>query len=261
MKLDKRFTPVCWIVLVLFSSSLLFARYSSLATGTSSAADIVILLVWIGLVTAPVFHELDLARSSLETRVDSLKAQVQNLTSSIQTQTQSININNYPSLPKDDEIGQRRKEAAEILGKRPQERSLPEQASLPEDSGLNYLFNVRRYLELELRRITGAHFDSAWDYRRSSAASGGSTPGWRRCAGAEARATGRGCLRDLFSCRSWGRCLAKTDRLRQRNLAGSHRRAAGRAIGRSREALERDVEKRDGNLRRWPKVTFLARHA
>jgi hypothetical protein len=168
MKLDKRFTPVCWIVLVLFSSSLLFARYSSLATGTSSAADIVIFLVWIGLVTAPVFHELNLARSSLETRVDSLKAQVQNLTSSIQTQTQSININNYPSLPKDDEIGQRRKEAAEILGKRPQERSLPEQASLPEDSGLNYLFNVRRYLELELRRITGAHFDSAWDYRRSS---------------------------------------------------------------------------------------------
>ena len=76
MKLDKRFTPVCWIVLVLFSSSLLFARYSSLATGTSSAADIVILLVWIGLVTAPVFHELDLARSSLETHVDSLKAQV-----------------------------------------------------------------------------------------------------------------------------------------------------------------------------------------
>jgi hypothetical protein len=168
MKLDKRFTPVCWIVLVLFSSSLVFARYSSLAAGTSSAADIVILLVWIGLLVLPFFHDLGLAHSSLETRFDSLKAQVQTLSSSIQTQTQSININNYPSLPTDDEMRLRKKEAAEILSKAAQERSLPEQAAMPPDSDANSLLNGRRNLELELRRITGAHFGSAWDYRRSS---------------------------------------------------------------------------------------------
>jgi hypothetical protein len=66
--------------LVLFSS-LLFARYSSLATGVIRQ-DIVILLVWIRLVTARSSTSSTSPAQAWK-RVDSLKAQVQNLTSSI----------------------------------------------------------------------------------------------------------------------------------------------------------------------------------
>jgi hypothetical protein len=85
----------------------------------------------------------------------------------VQTQTQSVSINNYPVPPSDSEVTERQREAEEMLGKGSLSRLLQD-ASIPEDPEINYLFNLRRSIEAELRRIesTGLGFD--WNYRRFS---------------------------------------------------------------------------------------------
>ena len=169
MKLNDTFKIAWWVILLLFVSSLLVLRYSAIAAGTSSATDIFILLLWIGLMLAPVAKELNPSGPKLQQSIQSLKDQVQNLMFTVQNQTQSVSINNYPIPPSDDEISRRQKEAEEILGtgKRSGIRSLQDKA-IPQDAEMNYLFSLRRSIENELRRIASTRLESNWDYRRFS---------------------------------------------------------------------------------------------
>jgi hypothetical protein len=96
MKLNDTFKIAWWVILLLFVSSLLVLRYSAIAAGTSSTTDIFILLLWIGLMLAPVAKELNPSGPKLQQSIQFLKDQVQNLMFTVQNQTQSVSINNYP---------------------------------------------------------------------------------------------------------------------------------------------------------------------
>jgi hypothetical protein len=167
MKLYNNFKIALWIILLLSVSSLLVFRYSAIAAGTSSTSDIFILLFWIVLMLAPIFRDINMFGPRLKQSIESLKDQVQNLMFTVQSQTQSVNINNYPIPPSDNEIAQRQKEVEEVLGKGVSIRSLQDD-SIPENPELNYLFNLRRSIETELRRIESIRLGFDWDYRRFS---------------------------------------------------------------------------------------------
>jgi glucan phosphoethanolaminetransferase (alkaline phosphatase superfamily) len=94
MKIDSKFRIACLIVLFLALSWLLVLRYPAIASGTSSTSDIVILLLWIALMLAPIFQEVNLFGLQLRRSIDSLREQVQNLMFTVQSQTQSVNIHN-----------------------------------------------------------------------------------------------------------------------------------------------------------------------
>jgi len=169
MKLYNNFKLALWIILLLSVSSLLVFRYSAIAAGTSSTSDILILFFWIVLMLAPVFQDINIFRLRLKQSIESLKDQVLNLMFTVQsqTQTQSVNISNYPIPPSDNEIAQRQKEATEVLAKGVSIRSLQDD-SIPQDPEINYLFNLRRSIEPELRRIESMRLGFDWDYRRFS---------------------------------------------------------------------------------------------
>ncbi|MGB9277173.1 MAG: hypothetical protein WCC08_18255 [Terrimicrobiaceae bacterium] len=126
-----------------------------------------ILLLWMALLLAPLFQEVNLFGLQLRRSIESLKEQVQNLTFTVQSQTQSVSIHNYPVAPSDSEIAERRSEAEKVLAAGLSIRSLPDD-SLPQDPETNLLFNLRRNIELELKRIDSSRFGLGWDYRRFS---------------------------------------------------------------------------------------------
>jgi hypothetical protein len=167
MKIDSKVRIACLAVSFLSLSWLLILRYPAIASGTSSTSDIVILLLWVGLMLAPILQEVNLFGLQLKRSIESLREQVQNLMFTVQSQTQSVNVHNYPIPPSDDEINERRKEAEQILGAGPGIKSLPGDPS-PQDLETNYLFNLRRHIELELKRIDSSRFGMNWDYRRFS---------------------------------------------------------------------------------------------
>jgi hypothetical protein len=135
-------------------SWLIVIRYPAIASGTSSTSDIVILLLWMALLLAPLFQEVNLFGLQLKRSIESLREQVQNLMFTVQSQTQSVSIHNYPVPPSDSEIAE-------------STRSLRDD-SPPQDAETNLLFNLRRNIELELKRIDSSRFGLGWDYRRFS---------------------------------------------------------------------------------------------
>ncbi len=165
MKLNSTLKIAAWIILLLSVSSLFALRYSAIAAGTSSTTDAFILLLWIGLMLAPAIQDANPFGLELKQRIESLRDQVQHLMFTVQSQTQSVNINNYPIPPSDSEVTERQREAEEILGKGLLTRSLQDD-SIPQDPELNNLFNLRRSIEAELRRIESTRFGFDWNYRR-----------------------------------------------------------------------------------------------
>lgn len=167
IKLKQKLRIACLILLFISLSWLIVIRYPAIASGTSSTSDIVILLLWMALLLAPLFQEVNLFGLQLKRSIESLREQVQNLMFTVQSQTQSVSIHNYPVPPSDSEIGERRREAEKVLGTGLITRSLRDD-SRPQDPETNLLFNLRRTLELELKRIDSSRFGLGWDYKRFS---------------------------------------------------------------------------------------------
>ena len=167
IKLKQKLRIACLILLFISLSWLIVIRYPAIASGTSSTSDIVILLLWMALLLAPLFQEVNFFGLQLNRSIESLREQVQNLMFTVQSQTQSVSIHNYPVPPSDSEIGERRREAEKVLGTGLITRSLRDD-SRPQDPETNLLFNLRRTIELELKRIDSSRFGLGWDYKRFS---------------------------------------------------------------------------------------------
>ena len=167
MKLDQKLRIACLTLLFVSLTWLIVLRYPAIASGTSSTSDIVILLLWLALLLAPLFQEVNLFGLHLKRSIESLREQVQNLMFTVQSQTQSVSIHNYPVPPSDSEIDERMREAQKVLGTGLSIRSLQED-SLSQDPETNLLFNLRRNIELELKRIESSRFGLGWDYKRFS---------------------------------------------------------------------------------------------
>jgi hypothetical protein len=75
MKIDSKVRIACLAVSFLSLSWLLILRYPAIASGTSSTSDIVILLLWVGLMLAPILQEVNLFGLQLKRSIESLMFQ------------------------------------------------------------------------------------------------------------------------------------------------------------------------------------------
>jgi hypothetical protein len=60
MKLPNWFKITWWLVLTGLVTSYLVARYSDLVAGKAVPLDVVVFLIWVGLLLAPTFQEVEL---------------------------------------------------------------------------------------------------------------------------------------------------------------------------------------------------------
>jgi hypothetical protein len=76
MEWSKGFKLVWWLLLISGLTYVLSTRFSAFATGTPNAVDAILLVVWLCLLIAPLFHEVSLFGLTLKQQMKELKEDV-----------------------------------------------------------------------------------------------------------------------------------------------------------------------------------------
>jgi len=162
MKTPKWLRVVWWLLLVGLATYFLWQRFDSITSGATNATDIVIFLIWIALLTIPLFQEVSIFGVSFKKEIDNLrtefKEQINYLKSDIQN-TISMRTEISPQIqiltpPTDSEVQDLKKDFKSILEQTLKEKGLEKPTSkleIPDDN--KFLFAVRYAIENELRRI------------------------------------------------------------------------------------------------------------
>lgn len=79
MKLPNWFRIFWWVMLLLLIGSILYARRDDLLAGRAVPADVIIFLVWVGLLLVPLFREVSLFGVTLKQEMKGLKDEVASL--------------------------------------------------------------------------------------------------------------------------------------------------------------------------------------
>ena len=160
MKLPNWLKIVWWLLLVGFFAYLLSQRFDSIVSGAASTIDIVIFLIFIALLSIPLFREVDFFGVRLKREIDTLrtefKEQIINLRSDINTINMKAEISPHIQLltpPSDLELQDLKKDLKYTL-EQIREKGLEKATAkleIPDDN--RFLFEARYALEKELRRI------------------------------------------------------------------------------------------------------------
>ena len=164
MKFSSGFRIAYWLGLVLVLTWFLWLRADDAIAGRATAADTIVFAVWIALLLAPLFTEVELLGIKLKHEVEKAKEELKrdiialksDLTSAIDVRTQ-VNPNIYLTPPADAQLP-----AIEAQVKRAVEQAFASRHTAPQpdaaaihqvDDDVIFLFRTRRDLEVELRRI------------------------------------------------------------------------------------------------------------
>lgn len=165
MTLPNWFKVVWWLLIAGTVTAYLRARYPDLVAGQAVPADIVGFVVWLALLLAPVFHEVEILGFKFKREVQKLREEVKSELSAVRSEIRNaVDIRptfspqfNMPTVPPDSQLPaleERVKaavtEALEARGKgRPE--VLPTDLQVNDD--LMFLFATRYAIEREVRRI------------------------------------------------------------------------------------------------------------
>lgn len=165
MKIPNWLRVITWIALFGFLTFLVSQRYHAIIQGSTNAFDIIIFLIWIALIAAVIFKEVDFFGVRLKREIDNLrtdlKEQITTLRSEIHntitTRTEISPRIYFPSPPSDAELPSIEERIKPILDRALQERGIePRKPTPPEEfvpDSTQYLFSVRYAIETELRRL------------------------------------------------------------------------------------------------------------
>ena len=163
MKIPNRVKIIWWFLLAGFLAYLLSQRYDSIISGATSATDIVIFLIFIALLSTPLFQEVDFFGVRLKREIDTLrtefKEQIINLRSDIQNTINmrtEISPHIYLAPPSDSELRSIEERIRPILEQTLKQLGIEKPAPkieeiVPDDT--QFLFSVRYAIENELKRI------------------------------------------------------------------------------------------------------------
>jgi len=159
--LRKHWEKLYWFIPVAFLSYLVIKRLPSILSGNLTNMDIIIFIIWVALIVAPLFREVNIFGVGLKNEIDSLRndfrGEMLNLRSEIQNTinlSQQIIVGQPPSDAELQYIEERVKPALkQTLEKMDiKERVLvTKETKVPTDT--QFLFAVRYAMENELRRI------------------------------------------------------------------------------------------------------------
>ncbi len=164
MKIPNWVKITLWLVLIAFFSWLLSQRYNAIINGTSNTTDIIIFLIWIALIAAFIFQEVDFFGVKLKREINNLrtdfKEQIINLRSDIQN---TINMRteisphiNVLTPSSDSELASIEERIRPVFEQVLKEQGIQkhkptEEPQVPDDT--QFLFSVRYAIENELKRI------------------------------------------------------------------------------------------------------------
>jgi hypothetical protein len=168
MKLPNWFKVAWWALLLVLLTAYLGQRYySDLRFGRSIPVDVVVFLVWFGLLLAPLFNEINFFGLKLKQQIESLRRelveQVQTLKSEIQNTVQVNPSITIAQAPPDSQLPKIEQEIKRVLDQRLKDYGISEkhETGRPADEwqnisdDLQFLFKVRYSIERELRRCAG----------------------------------------------------------------------------------------------------------
>lgn len=174
MKLLKKWKYLYWFLIVAFLTYLVMARLPFFLDGSPTNMDIIIFIIWVAMIIAPIFREVNIFGVGLKNEIDSLRndfrGEMLNLRSEIQN---TINFSpqiNVGQLPSDSELPGLREALQKALKDAFGTEELPltqvqEELSTPTDA--QFLFSVRYNIEKELNRIWRLHFPTESEDRPS----------------------------------------------------------------------------------------------
>jgi hypothetical protein len=170
MRLPNWAKILWWTVLFAALTTYLGERYADLRAGRSNPVDVVVFLIWIGLLLAPLFDEVTLFGLTLKRKIEEARRdildQVQSIKAEIQNTIQiSPNIS-FPLAPADSQLPAIEQNIRRILEQQLRQYGIAQQpqTTLREDrkvvsEDVLFLFEARYLIERDLRRIARAALD------------------------------------------------------------------------------------------------------
>lgn len=83
---------VLWIALVVVLSLLMLYRFGAFSQGTETPVDIAVLLIWVALLVAPLFNEVDIFGVRLTREIGALREEVREQISAIGNEVRNSNV-------------------------------------------------------------------------------------------------------------------------------------------------------------------------
>jgi hypothetical protein len=174
MKLPNWLRITWWILLTTGLTIFLLWRLTALVIGAGTPFDMVAFVVWICLVLAPVFTEVELLGFRLKQEIASVKQHVDKQVESLRADIHnSVDVRSHfsPQItfttpPADAQLPELEKHLLETLEETLRSHGLTRQQqgsgtlpAVPQDNV--YFFQVRYLIERELQRIWEAHFSGS----------------------------------------------------------------------------------------------------
>ena len=162
MKSPNWVRSVLWIALIAFFSWLLSQRYVFIINGTATTSDIIILLIWIALIAAFIFQEVDFFGVRLKREIDNLRTEFKEQVLNLRTDIQNTNIMraeiNIGAPSSDSELRDLEKSIKPIFEKTLKEHGIDKPVPVPEELDVPdntvFMFKVRYAIDKEIGRIT-----------------------------------------------------------------------------------------------------------
>lgn len=177
MQLPNYLKVIWWLVLLVALSWLLNARLEALENGRGVAIDGVILVIWLGLVLAPIFQEINLFGVKLKQEIQSLKQEVQESISSLRNEVRtSIRTEvsphfTFPYPPPDAQLPALEERIKSALRIALDERGITPhpvtQDEVSVDDNIGFLFATRHNIEKEVRRLWQSRVKDDLEFRRT----------------------------------------------------------------------------------------------
>ena len=168
MSFPQWFKYIWWGAITLALSILLLMRIPSIVAGNSTAADVLLLTLWLALALAPLFQQISLPGVSLRQEIEDFRREVKQELTNVRTtiaSTVDVRTNIYPTPPSDMRLPEIEERVSAAVNDAFERYGIPSPKEKPEpelpyvDENTQFLMMARYSLEKEIRRIWQERFD------------------------------------------------------------------------------------------------------
>ncbi len=174
MKINNTFKIIWWILLLLITSGFLLFRLNDIVNGKSVPFDIFLFIIFVALMLAPIFSEVEIFGIKLKQEIQDLKHEInlkfgdiKNEIRNSQNQTLNATFHGFGPPPPDNKIPELEQKIDQIL--KAQSKSnihhedIVNRIEIPQDS--IEMFKVRFSIEKEIRRIWEQRFSQESNFK------------------------------------------------------------------------------------------------
>jgi hypothetical protein len=165
MKLPNWFKIVWWLVVTGLVTVYLVGRFAELSAGKAVALDIIVFLVWVGLLLAPIFQEVEFLGFKFHQEVQKLKEDFKSEIQLVRTEIRNaVDVRttispqiSLPAPPPDSQLPELERRIKSLLAEVLESHGIRQPPPIPTDFQVSgdvaFLFGVRYAIERELRRL------------------------------------------------------------------------------------------------------------